>query len=116
MNANGTGQTNLTQSAHQEYELAWSEDGSKIEFVQGVTASDYEIWTMDADGSNPENVTNSPAMDNTPRSSPDGTHFLFGTDRDGDKELYATPISGTGAADVTNNAADDIDGDWTSCP
>ena len=44
-------------------------DGSKIAFVSDRDGN-YDIFVMDADGSNPTNLTNSPADDVMPAWSP----------------------------------------------
>ena len=47
MDAAGTNQTNLTNSAAQDYEPAWSPDGSKIAF-RSDRDGNGEIYVMDA--------------------------------------------------------------------
>jgi len=59
---------------------------------------------MDADGSNRTNLTNSPAVDQHPTWSPDGTQIAFETDRDGNMEIYVMNADGS---NPTN---------WSNCP
>jgi hypothetical protein len=56
INADGTGDVNLTNSPAPEREAAWSPDGAKIAFTG---FADY-IYTMNADGSSQQQVTNNP--------------------------------------------------------
>jgi Tol biopolymer transport system component len=64
---------NLTNSAADDRAPAWSPDGTKIAFVRRG-----DIFVMDADGSNPTNLTYSQSMDNQgPAWSPDGTRIAF---------------------------------------
>lgn len=52
---------------------AWSPDGSKIAYVAG-SDDDYNIWIMNADGSNPVKITSGVGM---PKWSPDGSKIVF---------------------------------------
>jgi Tol biopolymer transport system component len=59
MNADGSGKTNLTNNRANDEEPQWSPDGTKITFMSDRNG-DYEIYTMDADGSDVALVTKSP--------------------------------------------------------
>jgi TolB protein len=68
VNADGTNQTNLTNSLDYEWAATWSPDGTQIAFP-----NEGEIYVMDADGSGRMNLTNSPEFDHSPawhQSSP----------------------------------------------
>src|ERR1044072_7168181 len=55
----------------------WSPDGKKVAFASDRGGS-YEIWTMDADGTNLRQLTfNSPPNTSFPVWSPDGTRLLY---------------------------------------
>ena len=71
MNADGTGQTDLTNDPANDVDPTWSPDGSKIAFTtnRGPTG-DNEIYVMNADGSNPVDLTNSPANESDPDWQP----------------------------------------------
>jgi len=56
---------------------AWSPDGTWIAFMGGVSASEYDIWVVDADGSYLTQLTDSPGPDGWPAWSPDGTRIAF---------------------------------------
>ena len=66
--ADGSGRTNLTNSAAIENRPAWSPDGSKIAYysIASPSITYGEIFIMDADGSNQKNLTNNPAEDAMP--------------------------------------------------
>jgi Tol biopolymer transport system component len=74
-----------------------------------VTARDgnMEVYTMNADGSDPTNITNHPADDFVSTWMSDGSRLVFDTNRDGNWEIYSILLNGTGATRLTNNPADD---------
>jgi Tol biopolymer transport system component len=53
---------NLTRDAADDSDPDWSPDGKQIAFTSDRTSND-EIWRMEADGSAPDNLTNSPASE-----------------------------------------------------
>ena len=65
-----------------DYSPAWSPDGSKIAF-QSNRDGNWEIYTMNADGSNQTNISNNDFDDGSPSWSPDGSKIAFNTVRDG---------------------------------
>lgn len=79
---------------------AWAPDGSKLAVEVSVNAVS-EIYVVDADGSNPKNITSSPANDGAPQWSPDGTSIAFATDRSGQLEIWRTDPTVVGAVQVT---------------
>lgn len=92
--------------------LSLSPDGSRIAFVHNIFSTDQpqlrgDIWVMDADGSNPQQLTRGDDLDRQPRWSPDGTRIaytrLFGNsglhgvriinaDGSGDRSLLAVDL------------------------
>ncbi len=74
INADGTGETRLTNDPGIDNWPAWSPDGTRIAFTRvqctfsGCGPSD--IFTMSADGTDVRNVTNSPGYDNRPDWQP----------------------------------------------
>jgi hypothetical protein len=77
----------------------------------------YDIYVMNADGSEETNISNNPADDRFPSWSPDGTKIIFKSDRDGgNSEIYVMNADGTGQTRLTNNPAFDDDPDWGPVP
>ena len=79
----------------------------KIVFVR----SD-EIYVMDADGSNPTNLTNNPALDDAPKWSPDGTKIAFTSTRGGQPyhpHIYVMNANGSNPIRLTANPGTDYE-------
>lgn len=126
MNADGSLQTNLTNNdTANEFAPAWSPRGTKVAFVSdqdgnGSNAK-YEIYVMDADGSNRIRLTNNTALDAAPVFSPDGRKIAFHSDNaNGNTDIYvmdAADNDGDGNGDnpirLTTEAAVDDNPAWS---
>ena len=112
MNADGSGQTRLTNNPADDREPAWSPDGSRIAF-----ARNFEIYVMNADGTGQTQLTHKgTGGDEWPAWSPDGTRIAFtGYGRSGDPRgaVYVIHEDGSGETRVTNNPANDFDPAWS---
>lgn len=69
---------------------------------------------MNANGSNPVNLTKSPGRDRYAMWSPDGKQFTFNTNRDGNYEVYLMNADGSNQRNVSQ-APDSTEGlaDWS---
>ncbi len=105
MNADGSNVVRLTDNPATESSPVWAANGSLIGFATSRDGN-YEIYTMSStDGSNPVNVTNAPASNETnPAPSPDSSKLAFMSDRDGNNEIYVQATDGS-VTNVTNSAA-----------
>jgi len=79
----------------------------KIAFVSNRDGN-YEIYVMDADGSNQTRLTNNSANDLEPSFSADGSKIAFVSDRDGNDEIYVMNADGSNQTRLTNNTATDF--------
>ena len=72
-----------------------------------------EIYVMEADGTNPVNLSDNPAFDGASCWSPDGTKVAFITDRDGNMEIYVMDSDGANQTRLTTNSALDLEPRWS---
>ena len=124
MGADGGNPQRLTNNPAKDLSPSWSPDGKRIAFISdrdghpdrapGWLTS--EIYVMDADGGNPQNLTNHPSDDRSPSWSPDGTRIVFQSYRDNDRnhniEIYVINADGSNLQRLTNNLAADEDPAW----
>ena len=123
----GGNQRRLTNHPDNDWFPSWSPDGKRIVFfsnrdghvIRGGSA--YEIYVMDADGGNPQNLTNDFNDDRSPSWSPDGKRIVFVSDRDGFKnddgvityEIYVMDADGSNPQNLTNDLNDDRSPSWS---
>ncbi len=91
---------------------AWSHDGRTIVFVSWRDGNG-EVYAMDADGSEPRNLTQHPAKDVRPAWSPDGRRIAFVSRRDGNSEVYVMNADGSGKRNLTRDRASDDYPTWS---
>lgn len=94
--------------------------GGRIALASDRSESLLQIWTINPDGSNPQQLTFDPGDKTQPRWSPDGTRLLYvapgGTDQFGAQlglDLWVINADGTGIAKVTSSPGDDFDPAWS---
>ena len=86
---------------------------SRIVFAT-VRFDNYEIYVMDADGGNQENLTNHPVDDMDPDWSPDGTKIAFVSNRnDGVYQVYVMDADGTNQIRLTYGPRRKSHPDWS---
>ena len=126
MAINGGNQQRLTNNPKNDLLPSWSPDGKRIVFMSNRDGhvhaihgwSTYEIYVMDADGGNPQNLTNDPRDDWYPSWSPDGNRIAFSA-RDRDKaehlnyEIYVMDADGANLQRLTNDRHHDRYPSWS---
>ena len=84
-------------------EPAFSPDGSRIAFVS-TRDGNPEIYTMDADGSNPVRLTTDPQIDGHPVFSADANTVFFQSQRTGKTQVYSIGVDGSGLKALTTDS------------
>lgn len=92
---------------------AWSPDGKRIAFVRR-TGANYDIFLMDADGSNERRLTDWRGLDSGPAWSPDGAHIAFTSNRSGRSQIWVMDANGSDARPITHTQGFAYQPDWTS--
>ncbi len=75
--------------------------------------SNYEIYVMNADGSDETRLTDNGATDFAPAWSPDATSIVFRSNQDGNEEIYVIGADGSGLTNLTNHAGNDSNPVWS---
>ena len=120
MNPNGTGLTQLTANDTQDFNPAWSPDGTEIVFESRRDDPNGEIYKMAANGFNQRRLTNNAADDFDPAWSPGGTKIAFVSSRSGNDNVYtmnAVDNNNDGNGDnlkrLTKNLENDLAPAWS---
>lgn len=94
-------------------EISWLPNGQALLFTGQVSASDTELFFVNADGSNLRRLTGSERFDGDAQISPDGTQIVFVSDRDGNEDIYLMNLDGSNVRRLTNNPANDKNPAWS---
>jgi WD40-like Beta Propeller Repeat len=128
MNADGTGRVNVTGGGFdgpQNEHPAWSPDGSRILFASDrdnytSVENSFNIFVMNADGSDVTRLTDQVGNEWSPSWSPDGSQILFGTGYwgyTGDSdlgEIYVMNADGSGPrTNLTDHPGHDYSASWS---
>ena len=84
----------------------------KIVF-QSDRSGNWDIYAMNADGSNLVQLTDDPGADEYPVWSPDGSQIAFYSDRDGNCNIYLMNADGSNQRRLTDHPAHDRSPAWS---
>jgi len=108
----GTDERQLTDTAANESLPVYSPDGSQIAYCASTgkynmpeNIKTFEIYVMKSDGTGVRQLTDNDFCDYYPRWSPDGSRFVFNSDRHEANrwEVYVMNTDGTNVHRVTNS-------------
>jgi Tol biopolymer transport system component len=90
-----------------------STDTSSAHIVfQSTRDGNFEIYSMNADGSEPRRLTSSPKNDLSPSCSPDGSTIVFASDRDDNWEIYSMSADGSNQKRLTKGVGANTAPSW----
>ena len=117
MNADGTGQKQLTVDAGVHFRAKVTPDGRYIVFAS-IRNDQANIWRMNLDGSEPKQLTNG-SSDWDPTVTPDSRWVIYTAQRAGMPYLWKVSIDGGDAVKLTdkytNSPEVSPDGKWIVC-
>jgi Tol biopolymer transport system component len=102
----------LPPNQHSAFATFPGENG-KITFDSNRDGGNYDIYVMNADGSEQTRLTTDPGIDEDPNWSPDGTKIAFNSIRDGNREIYVMNADGSEQTRLTTDPGSDDGPDWS---
>src|SRR5919107_399874 len=104
MNADGTGERNLTRTHNvEESQPIWSPGGEKLAFIRADNTGTYTICVMNADGSDRTNLTDDAMAYSQIAWSPDGKRIAFSkSDGVGTGDIYVIDADGSDQTRLTS--------------
>jgi Tol biopolymer transport system component len=104
--------TRLTQGDSNTFPGPFSPDGIQILFT-GYELTNSYVGLMNADGSNPVDLTQAEVDEGFPNWSPNGKQIAFTSRRDGNNEIYVMNANGSQPKRLTDNPHDDFAPAWS---
>ena len=84
MNADGSGQRQITSLGGANFGPSWTADGKRIIFssnYKSPRSGNFDLYLVNLDGSGLEQVTTAPEFDGFPQFSPDGRRLVWASNR-----------------------------------
>ncbi len=115
MNADGSAQTRLTNSAGYDGLPSISPDGRRVAFTSDREGGNIDLYVMNIDGSGVTRLTNQPGVDQQPAWSPDGTKIAYSRRSiEGHFEIYVLDTLTGGEFNLSDSpASDDGGASWS---
>jgi Tol biopolymer transport system component len=113
LNKPGQQPKSVISSTRLEFHARYSPDGKRIVY-ESNRSGDEEIWTANADGSHPVQMTSfGRSWAGSPRWSPDGTKIAFDADAGGGWGIYVISAQGGTPVRLTPVLADNFRPSWS---
>ncbi len=90
---------------------AYSPDGKRIAFCSS-REGEFDLYVMNADGTDVKRIIKLEGMQTRPCWSPDGKRLAFTWNRDGNYDIHAVNLDGTGLVRLTDHAERDDYATW----
>ena len=111
INADGTGEQQLTFGASSDSQPAWSPNGTRLAFVRCCLHGVHQIYVMDvAHGGAPVNVSTSSRNQTAPAWGPNGTRLAFVSSGG----IWRMSSNGENQVKISPNGVRDADPTWSS--
>jgi Tol biopolymer transport system component len=108
-----SGAVNLSNSPQRDRYPMWSPNGKRLTFNTNRDG-DYEVYIMNADGSQPRNISQSPdSTEGLADWSPDGRRLVLYSTLSGNKEIYVLDLASGRWTNVSNDKASDEFCTWS---
>jgi eukaryotic-like serine/threonine-protein kinase len=89
----------LSDNYSEQLGLNWPTDGRLLYASHG--GGNLDVWAMDADGSNPKQLTLDPHTDVSPVGTPDGRYVVFVSERAGTTNIWRADADGANPKQLT---------------
>jgi hypothetical protein len=117
MNSDGSNQGELNRIYERAHLLSWSPDGEKIAFVASASGSlrylSFDIWVLNTDETNAQNLLDDSSWDSHPCWSPDGSKIVFTSNREERWEIYTMNSDGSNIKKLLSSPVFDSFPDWS---
>jgi Tol biopolymer transport system component len=115
VNADGSGEVQLTDDPGDEFSPVFSPDAARIAFMRRL-GDQWDIFVMNADGTDVTRLTDDPLDDAFPQWSPQGDRILFSRGRlEGTPRLDVVVMNADGSQErlLIDHPADDFSPTWS---
>jgi eukaryotic-like serine/threonine-protein kinase len=84
--------------------MSWTPDGKLVHSSMG--SGKWDLWIMDADGTNQKQLTSKTGNNWTPVVTSDGRYIIFTSDREGNENIWRINVDGSDPKQLTNGPKD----------